>query len=176
MMAALDITPKTMPQYLRSLYGCVMNGLEYLHANEIIHHDFKPANILLRGRGFGCKGGAFISDFGLSRDFSELSNSKGSGRMHLTNPTCFQSTNEQQTGKMGPEDTSPRKSRPAFFEDRRQIYTLRASPSLRSRHIFQGTGLTISMIFSPDALASPMFFGNMSPTLFLSRILHSGAS
>jgi len=88
-MAALNITPGTLAQYLRSLYGCIMNGLEYLHDNEIIHHDFKPANILLRSRGPGCKGGAFISDFGLSRDFSKRNTLKGSGRMHCKTHSKF---------------------------------------------------------------------------------------
>jgi hypothetical protein len=88
-MAALDITPGTMAQYLRSLYGCIMSGLKYLHDNEIIHHDFKPANILLRSRGPGCKGGAFISDFGLSRDFSQRNSFKSSGRMHRRTHSKF---------------------------------------------------------------------------------------
>ena len=88
-MAALDITPGTLAQYLRSLYGCIMNGLKYLHDNEIIHHDFKPANILLRSRGPGCKGGAFISDFGLSRDFSKRNSLKSSGRMHRRTHSKF---------------------------------------------------------------------------------------
>jgi len=71
---------EAMAQYLRSLYGCIVNGLEYLHNSEIVHHDFKPDNILLRDCGTrNPQGTAFISDLGLSNDFSNNHNSKTAG-------------------------------------------------------------------------------------------------
>jgi len=67
-------------QYLRSLYGCIIKGLEHLHNSEITHHDFKPDNILLRNCGTSNpQGTAFISDLGLSNDFSRDHNSKTAG-------------------------------------------------------------------------------------------------
>ena len=39
----------------------VLKGLEYLHANDYIHNDIKPANIL-----FGNQGQAMLSDYGIA--------------------------------------------------------------------------------------------------------------
>jgi serine/threonine protein kinase len=42
---------------------CICEGLVYMHANKIAHHDLKPENVLL----FGSKSKAKISDFGTSK-------------------------------------------------------------------------------------------------------------
>lgn len=77
----LAISDANLLTYLRSLYGCIMNGLEFLHQHSIFHHDFKPANVLLREGGDGGLGsGVVISDFGLSNYFANggTSTSRGS--------------------------------------------------------------------------------------------------
>ncbi|KAG2073674.1 kinase-like protein [Suillus decipiens] len=45
----------------------IMAGLQYLHANSVIHGDFSGPNVLIRGDGSAC-----ISDFGLSLMYSEI--------------------------------------------------------------------------------------------------------
>lgn len=44
----------------------IVNGLEYLHSNKIIHQDLKPENILIDS-----KGHLKLTDFGLSKSASE---------------------------------------------------------------------------------------------------------
>jgi serine/threonine protein kinase len=50
---------------LRRLLNDVLDGLAYLHRNDIIHRDIKPANILIRENQDGPV--AKITDFGISR-------------------------------------------------------------------------------------------------------------
>ncbi|KAG2073651.1 kinase-like protein [Suillus decipiens] len=45
----------------------VIAGLQYLHANNVIHGDFSGPNVLIHGDGTAC-----ISDFGLSLMYSEV--------------------------------------------------------------------------------------------------------
>ncbi|KAG1763577.1 kinase-like protein, partial [Suillus placidus] len=45
----------------------IIAGLQYLHANNIIHGDFNGPNVLINGDGTAC-----IADFGLSLMFSEV--------------------------------------------------------------------------------------------------------
>jgi serine/threonine protein kinase len=44
---------------MKFIIACVLEGLEYLHSQNIIHKDIKPENILLNNEGY-----AFITDFG----------------------------------------------------------------------------------------------------------------
>lgn len=54
---------------LMDSFGCLASSLAYLHNQKIKHKDIKPANILVYN------GTVFLSDFGLSKDFSESGNS-----------------------------------------------------------------------------------------------------
>jgi serine/threonine protein kinase len=62
---------KAWPIY--SQIGCFLSAVAYLHSQNIRHKDIKPSNILLsRSR-------LWLSDFGLARDFFNLSDSGTDG-------------------------------------------------------------------------------------------------
>lgn len=66
--------------YFKDLYqsfGCLLSGLSFIHANGIRHKDIKPQNILVDPQS---SSKFLFTDFGLSRDFSDLSQSYTSGR------------------------------------------------------------------------------------------------
>lgn len=58
---------------LNESFGCLASGLFYLHDGSIKHKDIKPANILVHKRS------VLLTDFGLSTDFSERSQSASYG-------------------------------------------------------------------------------------------------
>jgi serine/threonine protein kinase len=62
---------------LRTFFGCLCNGLQYLHQSKIRHRDVKPTNILVKGAT------VLWADFGISLDWADMSRSTtttGSGR------------------------------------------------------------------------------------------------
>jgi len=54
---------------LRRFFGCLADGLAYLHSEKIRHRDIKPQNILVKGDR------VFLTDFGISLDWASLSRS-----------------------------------------------------------------------------------------------------
>jgi serine/threonine protein kinase len=58
---------------LRTYFGCLAAALAYLHDRSIRHKDIKPQNILVH------KGNVLLTDFGLSRDFTDDVGSTTSG-------------------------------------------------------------------------------------------------
>ena len=59
---------RPIPEYtLKSVLWQILRGVDYLHANWVMHRDLKPDNILLDGR----EGKAKIGDFGLARVFKD---------------------------------------------------------------------------------------------------------
>jgi len=52
----------------------VSDGLGYAHANEVIHRDVKPANVMFDSVGY-----AYISDFGLAKNIHSKTNLTGDG-------------------------------------------------------------------------------------------------
>ncbi|KAF2813760.1 kinase-like protein, partial [Mytilinidion resinicola] len=58
---------------LYSLFGCLVDGLSFIHQHTIRHKDIKPQNILIH------MGSAIYTDFGLSYDSTLVGNSTTSG-------------------------------------------------------------------------------------------------
>lgn len=63
------------PAYLRleRCIGCIASALAYLHEQRIKHKDLKPSNILLTPTNI------YLTDFGTSTDFSEMTTSATDG-------------------------------------------------------------------------------------------------
>jgi serine/threonine protein kinase len=61
-------------------YGCLANGLTFMHQHQIRHRDIKPENILLH-----C-GSVLFTDFGISRDYSDQTRATTEGRPDFYTP------------------------------------------------------------------------------------------
>ncbi|KAI9856071.1 MAG: hypothetical protein M1813_009291 [Trichoglossum hirsutum] len=61
---------KSARAWLYQKFGCLAEAISYLHSNDIKHKDLKPSNILLSRKGL------WLTDFGISRDFSTLPSSQ----------------------------------------------------------------------------------------------------
>ena len=59
---------------IKFIISCLIQGLEYLHSNEIIHKDVKPENIILNNKGY-----AFLTDFGTASLVKENNYKENSG-------------------------------------------------------------------------------------------------
>lgn len=59
--------------FLRTFFGCLASALCYLHENKIRHKDIKPQNVLVKGHQ------VFLTDFGISLNWSELDQSTTAG-------------------------------------------------------------------------------------------------
>jgi hypothetical protein len=67
--------PVNYPE-LRTFFGCLATGLEFLHQHNVRHKDIKPGNILVHS------GQVLFTDFGLSLDFTDAT---GSTTMSMVN-------------------------------------------------------------------------------------------
>jgi serine/threonine protein kinase len=75
-MSSPDIIKKTDPEFLelynktrsrlQSSIGCIANAVEWLHECHIRHKDLKPSQVLISASGL------WLSDFGWSKDVSEM--------------------------------------------------------------------------------------------------------
>jgi hypothetical protein len=70
-----SVTPAKYPE-LRTFFGCLATGLEFLHQRNVRHKDIKPGNILVNNSQ------VLFTDFGLSLDFTDAS---GSTTMSMVN-------------------------------------------------------------------------------------------
>ena len=70
---SLQILYKRSTKYLYSKMDCIGEAVAYLHKQDIRHKDLKPAQILLSASGL------WLTDFGWSRDTSNLTNSVTNG-------------------------------------------------------------------------------------------------
>lgn len=70
---AHDIDPEKL-RVLQRAFGCLAGGLAFMHQFKVRHRDIKPQNILVH------KGQVLYTDFGYSKDSSELSKSTSAGK------------------------------------------------------------------------------------------------
>jgi serine/threonine protein kinase len=68
---------KTLQRLTRSI-GCVAEAIKYLHDKGIRHKDIKPSQILVSSDGL------WLTDFGWSKDISQLTTSETSGGDRIT--------------------------------------------------------------------------------------------
>jgi serine/threonine protein kinase len=79
---ALDPLPAGGRSFLRTFFGCLASALCYLHDNRVRHKDVKPQNVLVKGHQ------VYLTDFGISLDWSELGQSTTSGPTIKTPRYC----------------------------------------------------------------------------------------
>lgn len=65
---------------MRTFFGCLTTGLQFLHDCQIRHKDIKPGNILVD------KGQIYLTDFGLSLDFEDATGSTTVGSVYGMTP------------------------------------------------------------------------------------------
>ncbi|KAI9761626.1 MAG: hypothetical protein M1840_001742 [Geoglossum simile] len=75
------VTAEKNPE-LRTFFGCLATALQYLHEHQIRHKDIKPGNVLVH------RGSILLTDFGLSRDSTDLTGSTTSGTTALSPRYC----------------------------------------------------------------------------------------
>ncbi|KAH7384701.1 kinase-like domain-containing protein [Pyrenochaeta sp. MPI-SDFR-AT-0127] len=80
----LDASPLSTNSrsFLRTFYGCLAAALRYLHEHRIRHKDIKPQNVLVKAHH------VYLTDFGISLDWSELSHSMTKGPTTKTLRYC----------------------------------------------------------------------------------------
>jgi serine/threonine protein kinase len=60
-----DHNVRTIRQYLEQMMGCIVEAVDYCHAEKIRHLDLKPSNVLLR------PGKVYLADFGIAKDVKD---------------------------------------------------------------------------------------------------------
>ena len=79
----LESAKRTLFSELRTFFGCLAEGLDFLHKSNVRHKDIKPSNILVN------KGNVLYTDFGLSLDFTDADGSTTYGPLNgLTRRYC----------------------------------------------------------------------------------------
>ena len=64
---------RTLTKHIFPWFGCLLDALAYAHKLNIKHQDIKPSNILIK------ENRAYLSDFGLAKDFTGLNSSSSRG-------------------------------------------------------------------------------------------------
>lgn len=74
--------PDEQRSFLRTFFGCLTSALCFLHTNRIRHKDIKPQNVLVKAHQ------VFLTDFGVSLDWTELGHSTTCGPTLTTPRYC----------------------------------------------------------------------------------------
>ncbi|KAH7093401.1 hypothetical protein FB567DRAFT_173736 [Paraphoma chrysanthemicola] len=90
-----DYIPPEDLSFLRTFYGCLAKALQYLHDNQIRHKDIKPQNVLVKGHH------VYLTDFGLSLDWSEIGASTTTGPSSKTLRYCAPEVAANQSRNSG---------------------------------------------------------------------------
>jgi len=85
--------------FLRTFFGCLTSALCYLHENCVRHKDIKPQNVLVKANA------VFLTDFGISFDWTEVGKSTTSGDTVRTLRYCA-----PEVAKFLPRNSSSGKS------------------------------------------------------------------
>ena len=72
--------------------ACTLLGLEYLHANKIIHKDIKPENLVLDDKGY-----LKINDFGIAKIYKEKNCKENGGTPGYISPEVICGQNHTYT-------------------------------------------------------------------------------
>ena len=75
-------SPHSWKSFARSFFGCLTSALSYLHDNTVRHKDIKPQNVLVS------RHTVYLTDFGLSLDWSEMGQSTTTGPTPKTARYC----------------------------------------------------------------------------------------
>jgi serine/threonine protein kinase len=62
-----------VPSLVQTFFGCLATAVRFLHENRVRHKDIKPQNVLVN------RGSVLLTDFGISRDWTEAGHSTTSG-------------------------------------------------------------------------------------------------
>lgn len=66
-LAKNKVLPLELPKaFIKSIMYQILDGMQYLHSNWVLHRDLKPPNILVMGEGIE-RGRVKIADFGFAR-------------------------------------------------------------------------------------------------------------
>jgi len=84
---------------LRTFFGCLANTIYYLHYEaNIKHKDIKPENILVQ------RGGVFVTDFGISHDWSETLRTTTWGPTAKTPMYCAPEVTDEEKSRRSSSD------------------------------------------------------------------------
>jgi serine/threonine protein kinase len=90
--AAIEIGPLT-PDRAVHVIAETAKALDYAHAQEVLHRDVKPANILLESARPGQAGRVLLTDFGIAKAMAETANLTQTGMLvlslHYASPEQF---------------------------------------------------------------------------------------
>jgi serine/threonine-protein kinase 11 len=88
---------RLMPPEISWVFKQIVNAVQYLHQNGVVHQDIKPHNVLLTSTG-----NALLSDFGTGHNFSSCA--RGFGSPAYQAPEFIERTGVEDDSEPGKED------------------------------------------------------------------------
>ena len=70
------------PSLVRTYFGCLAVAVRFLHESCVRHKDIKPQNVLVH------RGSVLLTDFGISRDWTDAGHSTTTGPTPMSNRYC----------------------------------------------------------------------------------------